>query len=91
MKNQLEIRWYTQQTNLKNFGKGKFIECNYIETNEPYLETIDIESIITDFKNLTKLNKIPNKIFKIIENNSSINLNERKSNKKKKNKIYRNK
>ena len=36
----------------KKFEKGKFIECNYIETNEPYLEAIDIESIITNLKNL---------------------------------------
>ena len=58
----------------------------YLETNETYLDAIDIESIITDFNNLSKLNKIPNKILKIIENNNSINLNERKSNKKRKTK-----
>lgn len=71
----MDIRWYVQITNQKNFGKGKFTEA-FEKNNEnidiPYVATIDFESIITDFNKLTVKFNIPPRILKILNNNTNM-------------------
>lgn len=69
--NEITVQWYDTKEKGKNYGYGRFELAKSVGKNMKE-EIILKETVICDFKNLNKENKIPQNVLKILNKNSFI-------------------